>query len=63
MADRRTPSERAALVGIVTGAAQRVEADHSLNELAGSTETLEPRGEGSQDEPHLSWGIEHSASG
>jgi GTP-binding protein HflX len=39
MADRRTsaPSkpERAALVGLVTGHARRVEADHSLDELAG----------------------------
>ena len=39
MADRRTlpPSktERAALVGLVTGTARRIEADHSLDELAG----------------------------
>ncbi len=39
MADRRTlsqpKSERAALVGLVTGTARRIEADHSLDELAG----------------------------
>jgi GTP-binding protein HflX len=39
MSDRRTSSppslERAALVGLVAGSARRVEADHSLDELAG----------------------------
>jgi GTP-binding protein HflX len=39
MADRRTPStahrERAALVGVVSGSSRRVEADQSLDELAG----------------------------
>ena len=39
VADRRTSSssavERAALVGLVTGSARRVEADHSLDELSG----------------------------
>jgi GTP-binding protein HflX len=39
MADRRTltppKSERAALVGLVTGSARRIEADRSLDELAG----------------------------
>jgi GTPase len=39
MADRRSPlnpaPERAALVGLVTGSARRVEADQSLDELAG----------------------------
>jgi GTP-binding protein HflX len=38
MADRRTLSakaERAALVGLVTASARRIEADHSLDELAG----------------------------
>ena len=50
MAERRTPSssrvrqgnghvaERAALVGLVTGSARRIEADHSLDELAGLAE-------------------------
>jgi GTP-binding protein HflX len=39
LAERRTPSasaaERAALVGLVTGSARRVDADQSLDELAG----------------------------
>src|SRR5262245_20507228 len=39
MADRRTPppsqSERAALVGLVTASTRRIEAEHSLDELAG----------------------------
>ena len=38
MSDRRPPSpsaERAALVGLVTGSARRLDADHSLDELAG----------------------------
>src|SRR5688572_2681489 len=39
MADRRAPSplthERAALVGLVTGAGRRIEADRALDELAG----------------------------
>jgi GTP-binding protein HflX len=37
MADRRTPpkAERAALVGLVTSSARRVDADRSLDELAG----------------------------
>jgi GTP-binding protein HflX len=41
MAERRTPPpvmERAALVGLVTGSARRIEADHSLDELAGLAE-------------------------
>ena len=33
--DRKTPAERAALVGLIAGSARRVEADHSLDELAG----------------------------
>ena len=32
------PVERAALVGLVTGSARRIEADHSLDELAGLAE-------------------------
>ena len=41
MGQRRTPPEvveRAALVGLVTGSARRIEADHSLDELAGLAE-------------------------
>src|SRR5262245_33579650 len=33
--ERKPPAERAALVGLVAGSARRVEADHSLDELAG----------------------------